>query len=324
MEDDGRLSRTITFDAAGPPPPVLSYPIGTPGTPWSDEEKALWRQRAEVAHRSYEADVVTRVRSLSDDFEVSQYGELYGKYPLLAVKTKGWDTSKPYVLVTGGVHGYETSGIKGALMFLETRARDYADMFNILVLPCVSPWGYESIQRWTPHTVDPNRAWGPLAAVSCDEAKAAMALLESLGVAAWKCHLDLHETTNTDATEFTPARCARDGIPFEADLIPDGFYLVSNSDAPATEWSAAIIAAVRKVTHIAPPDEDGNICDEPVTQEGVVQIPFAKVGICAGVVSAEFATTTEVYPDSAKTDAEECNRAQVAAISGALDHIAAL
>ena len=36
---------------------------------------------------------------------------------------------------------------------------------------------------------------------------------------------------------------------------------------------------------------------------------------------ADFATTTEVYPDSVTSTAEECNRAQVAAVSGGLDYI---
>ena len=57
------------------------------------------------------------------------------------------------------------------------------------------------------------------------------------------------------------------------------------------------------------------------TGHAQVQIPFKKVGICASIASAEFATTTEVYPDSAKTNAEECNRAQAAAVVGALEYI---
>ena len=164
---------------------------------------------------------------------------------------------------------------QGALLFLETCALAYANHFNLLVLPCVSPWGYENIQRWTPNAVDPNRAWGALASVSCDETKAAMALLDSLGVSSWTCHVDLHETTDTDASEFTPAKCARDGAVFEQDIIPDGFYLVSNSDAPQTAWNAAIIDSVRKVTHIAPPDANGAICDEPIAQVCCKPIPGA-------------------------------------------------
>ena len=31
------------------------------------------------------------------------------------------------MLVTGGVHGYETSGVQGAIRFLDTRAEDFAE-----------------------------------------------------------------------------------------------------------------------------------------------------------------------------------------------------
>ena len=48
-------------------------------------------------------------------------------FKLLAVKTRDWSDDKPSVLVTGGVHGYETSGVQGALMFLtEGHAANYA------------------------------------------------------------------------------------------------------------------------------------------------------------------------------------------------------
>ena len=68
----------------------------------------------------------------------------------------------PYsVLITGGVHGYETSGVHGALSFLETRATDYLDRFNIACAPCVSPWAHETSNRWNPLTIDPNRSFHP-------------------------------------------------------------------------------------------------------------------------------------------------------------------
>jgi hypothetical protein len=40
-----------------------------------------------------------------------------------------------------------------------------------------------------------------------------------------------------------------------------------------------------------------------------------------GLSDATYVTTTEVYPDSATANPEECILAQVAAISGALDYI---
>ena len=63
-----------------------------------------------------------------------------------------------------------------------------------------------------------------------------------------------------------------------------------------------MIDGVRKVTHIAPPDENGLIIGEKVVQDGVIAIPMApkEIGLCAGVTNAKYAATTEVYPDSMK------------------------
>ena len=52
----------------------------------------------------------------------------------------------------------------------------------------------------------------------------------------------------------------------------------------------------------------------------------ACVFICAGALGknstiAKFRTTTEVYPDSVAANDEQCNKAQVAAITAALDFI---
>ncbi|MFB1076477.1 peptidase, partial [Photobacterium damselae subsp. damselae] len=86
-------------------------------------------------------------------------------------------------------------------------------------------------------------------------------------------------------------------------------------------FQKAIIDSVRHVTHIAPPDQDGNIIGEPITQEGVINYPLKALSLCASITGALYTTTTEVYPDSPKVTDEECNQAQVAAITGALDYV---
>ena len=91
------------------------YPIGTPGQAWGDDEKAAWAKSITVK-RSYADDVLSKVETLKDRFDVEQYGALSydtGRYPLFCVKSRSWDSTKPTVLVTGGVHGYETSGVQG-------------------------------------------------------------------------------------------------------------------------------------------------------------------------------------------------------------------
>ncbi len=293
------------------------YPIGAPGQPWSDAERDQWRAR-QCRLRRFDEDVLPRIAALEGRFARVQYGALdYAgeEYPLLALRSRHWDPQLPAALVTGGVHGYETSGVMGALQFLEQRADAYAGQVNLLVVPCVNPWGYERINRWNFDAVDPNRnfrAEGP--------ARESTALIEL--VAPYKgqfvLHIDLHETTDSDESEFRPALSARDGKPFEPGTIPDGFYLVDDSDNPQPAFQQAVIAAVERVTHIAPADKEGEIIGSPVVAKGVIEYPLASLGLCAGITGARYTTTTEVYPDSPRATPAQCNDAQVAAIDAAL------
>jgi len=52
---------------------------------------------------------------------------------------------------------------------------------------------------------------------------------------------------------------------------------------------------------------------------GVVWGESRSIGACAGFTNARYATTTEVYPDSPRTNPQECNDAQVAAVCAGLD-----
>lgn len=297
-----------------------AYPIGTPGEPWGASEKAEWRSR-QRKRRSYADDVLSAVDALRERFDVKQYGELDyapdGAYPLFAIHSRGWDDALPSVLVTGGVHGYETSGVHGALAFAERHAADYAGRVNLLVAPCVSPWGYERIHRWNPDAIDPNRSFHDDSPAG--ESAALMRLVAPLRDR-FVLHVDLHETTDTDESEFRPALAARDGKPFEPGEIPDGFYLCGDSEAPEPAFQQAVIAAVREVTHIAPADANGEIIGSPVVADGVINYPYRKLGLCAGVTGARFRTTTEVYPDSPRATPRQCNDAQVAAVRAAIEY----
>jgi hypothetical protein len=295
------------------------HPIGEPGRPWNDDEKAQWRDR-QVQRRSY-SDVIARIRGLGSlgRFSVVEYGRI-GTYPLLALQTRHWHAQRPVVLVTGGVHGYETSGVHGALRFLETAASTWEGRVNLIVAPCVSPWAYECIQRWNADAIDPNRSFrvGGTAAES-------LALMAYVGP--WRdvaqMHIDLHETTDTDEIEFRPALAARDGKPFVKGTIPDGFYLVDNQRRPQPAFQAAIIAAVERVTHIAPADDRGELIGCPVVQRGVIEYDVHTLGLCAGLTQARYTTTTEVYPDSPRTTSAACDEAQVVAVDAAVSFLLA-
>jgi len=257
-----------------------TYPIGTPGKKWGKDAE----------------EVVAKLDSLKAQFDVEQYGALSCSpdlYPLYIVKSRQWNPNRASILITGGVHGYETSGVQGAICFLETEARNYAGQFNFMVAPCVSPWGYETINRWNPNAVDPNRSFSIDS--PSEEAAALMQHLDSSSLE-FAAHFDLHETTDTDNTEFRPALAARDAVSHD-------------------NWD------IEKVTHIAPPANDEKIIGETLEQWGVINYAAKALGLCMGVTNAKYVGTTEVYPDSPKVDDENCIVAQVAALTGGLDYL---
>ena len=292
----------------------------TQTSPWGQKEKDYWFKEQTIK-RSYQEEVVTKINKLRESFDISQYGSLSidpNKYPVFLIKTKNFDPSKPTVLITGGVHGYETSGVHGALLFLEKHVEKYTNDFNFICTPCISPWSYETINRWNNLAIDPNRSFYPDS--PAEECKLFLNAISSLKLNLI-AHFDLHETTDTDNTIFRIALEQRDAKKKEFSEIPDGFYVVGNTQNPQKEFQKAVIDSVRKVTHIAPADEKGMLIGVPLEDEGVVNYDMKKLFLCGGFSDAQYSTTTEVYPDSPKVTDEICNLAQVAAICGGLDYI---
>jgi hypothetical protein len=299
---------------------LTSYPIGTPGVAWGASERAQWLSQ-QRKRRSYAEEVVTRVERLAARFDIEEYGQLDyppDHYRQLALRSRDWRDEHPVVLITGGVHGYETSGVHGALQFLEDRAAGYTQRINLLVAPCVSPWAYERIHRWNANAVDPNRSFKEGSAAA--ESSALLRLVAPLR-GRFLLHVDLHETTDSDESEYRPALAARDGKPSEPGVIPDGFYLVDDSENPQPEFQRAIIGAVARITHIAPADDKNEIIGSPLVAPGVINYPLRELGLCAGITGARYTTTTEVYPDSPRATPEQCNAAQVAAVCSAIEFV---
>jgi Succinylglutamate desuccinylase / Aspartoacylase family len=258
---------------------------------------------------------------LRSTFELKEYGQLVeaaNSYALCVLHSRQIRDNLPCILVTGGVHGYETSGVHGALLFAQQHAQAYEQHFNIFIAPCVSPWAYERVQRWNAQAVDPNRSFRESGTPRCEEASALMRFMAPFQNRI-ALHIDLHETTNSDESEFRPALAARDGKVFEPGHIPDGFYVVADAQNPQLEFQKAIIARVSKVTHIAPSDAAGRLIGTPVLSPGVVQYAYRQLGLCAGFTNATFTTTTEVYPDSPSASPSQCNAAQVESVCAALD-----
>lgn len=281
--------------------------------PWGPEEKKAWLERQTI-QRSYQHDVVDRLKALPEDqFKLEQYGALSHdpeRYPLLRVMTQPWNDENPTIIITGGVHGYEDSGITGALRFLEEVAPQYAGKVNFVVYPCVSPFAYEINHRWTAKALDTNRHFIPEG-----EAEESIALMNS--VKSLKMHfnaaVDLHETNYRDI-DLTAERRARDGQKLEPgdDYIPEGYYAVvpSQADVP---FAKKIIEEVRKVTPIC---TDKEILGYP-SDGGVIVIDNLKT-LCQDFMRqfADAGITTEIYPDKCSRD--EAERAQLATIKRAV------
>lgn len=285
---------------------------------WQQQDKDNW-YRDQKLKRSYLNEVVGKILELKSEFDLKQYGALSNNpelYPLYIFRSKNINTNKKTVLITGGVHGYETSGVHGALEFLKSEAKKYEKYFNLVCVPCISPWSYESINRWNSKAIDPNRSfYKDSPAEECR-----LFLSEVSGLNPF-VHFDLHETTDTDNSIFRPALEARDGIVIPFSPIPDGFYVVGATHNPQPSFQKAIIDAVRKVTHIAPADEKGELIGDKLVQDGVINYDVKKLFLCAGAFDPKYCTTTEVYPDSPKATPEICINAQVAAISAGLNYI---
>lgn len=89
-----------------------------------EAERSAWHAR-QLRQRSYAADVVRPIESQEARFDRVHYGTIGNvpeQYRLIALRSADWDAALPCALVTGGVHGYETSGVQGALQFLQQRA----------------------------------------------------------------------------------------------------------------------------------------------------------------------------------------------------------
>jgi hypothetical protein len=101
------------------------YPIGVQGQPWGAAELSQWRARQRMRLRSYADEVLARRSSVCVIASTSNsYGERWSYAPDECLSAAGLpqpalahDGACPPMLVTGGVHGYETSGVQGALRF---------------------------------------------------------------------------------------------------------------------------------------------------------------------------------------------------------------
>jgi hypothetical protein len=316
---------------------------------WGEVEKLDWLSKQKF-ERSYSEQVLSRIKKLEQaggKIKIQSYGNLslqgrnelviegtslkaedyQNRYPLYYAEVGDIADGKPNVIVTGGTHGYEESGVYGALEFLEYDVENYLDQFNFLVFPCLSPFSYEVNQRWTHDAWDPNRSFDR-SKPYVPEAQLVMDVLDKAHVRAghdFAAAVDLHETPDRDKT-MMPPQYQRYGINLTSDdiLIPNGYYLISHVSNKAPDMAKHIIETVRKVTPIAPDPEIHGAKNENGVVVSKGSDPTHR-GLNQGYMRtlSDNSFTTEIYPEihPEPKGPHEAIAAQRATIQGILDYL---
>jgi hypothetical protein len=86
------------------------------------------------------------------------YGD--ASWPILCVRSKRWEASRPMVLISGGVHGDERAGVHAALAFLAHGQHEFEDALQFVVFPCVNPSGFDADTLETASGANLNRLFG--------------------------------------------------------------------------------------------------------------------------------------------------------------------
>ncbi|MCB9973330.1 MAG: succinylglutamate desuccinylase/aspartoacylase family protein [Rhodospirillales bacterium] len=290
--------------------------------------------------RNYD-EVKARLQALpANTHTLETYGDLsvdLDRYPLMCVSVGDFENGKPNILITGGVHGYEPSGIEAALRFLETEAMPLSEKFNFKVYPCLSPWAFEYDHRWNNQAEDPNRLFSkdlnflagingqPGRVARIDECQNFMDSMEQSGIS-FAGAIDLHETPDRDVF-LRQERADRFGTPLGDDyqIIPQGFYLILTTPGQEQDiWDELkfgrhIISGVKGVSPIAPEE----IVLNKKNQGGIIFSPPSE-GTLRSYLSnhAGNVAVTEVYPDHPEMNPDTAVATQIAAVHALLDYLA--
>ena len=190
------------------------YPIGTPGVPWTKAQREEWRASVEAPKRSYADEVLAKLEPLKSRYDVFKYGALpYDaddpeRYPLFAVRTRG-STRRTASRASSSPAGSTATRPAGC----RARSGSWRPSARIswTTLTCSSPRA--SRRGGTNASSGGTRApWTPIDPSPIDtptRSKFLGAMVDAQGVGTWMVHVDLHETTDTDETEFRPAKAAR-------------------------------------------------------------------------------------------------------------------
>lgn len=99
--------------------------------------------------------LVRRVPSLT----LSVFGEA-GGYPLVVVETEQPDPDAASIYLSAGIHGDEPAPVEALIQWAETMAtRGGFSGMNMMIFPCLNPWGLERNDRLDAEGRDLNRCY---------------------------------------------------------------------------------------------------------------------------------------------------------------------
>jgi hypothetical protein len=100
-------------------------------------------------------EVVRRESSLS----LSVFGEA-GGYPLVVVETEQSDSDAALIYLSAGIHGDEPAPVEALIQWAETMsAQGGFPGMNMMIFPCLNPWGLERNIRFDAEGRDLNRCY---------------------------------------------------------------------------------------------------------------------------------------------------------------------
>lgn len=85
------------------------------------------------------------------------YGELDGEAAYV-LETRSPAKDVPWIYLSAGIHGDEAAGTEGLIRWIEGTTRDFS-RFNLLIFPCLNPWGLVNNSRTDRRGIDLNRAY---------------------------------------------------------------------------------------------------------------------------------------------------------------------
>jgi hypothetical protein len=121
-----------------------------------------WIRKINEVMSRFAQEVEAKLAQLKKD-RVEQIARVaYGNasWPILCVRSKRWEASRPIVLISGGVHGDEPAGVHAALAFIAHAQRQFDDLLQFVLFPCVNPSGFDADTLETASGANLNRLFG--------------------------------------------------------------------------------------------------------------------------------------------------------------------